>query len=357
MPISAVQASRDVFQRYFVDRNHRDNPKTKDTHNGINGFFRAAIDCIFVNTLYHKLPSTDSLKTTVRNYATNMLGSLYTRTHNDRSWETNPAQSPSCGFIAMAFATAYGYVAQETTYRTRALEAAQAINRYYTQNASKLSGDPMVSDDCIHSELTNNIMAIMGAGLADVAVHLYPGNPQNFPYRNALTTLGNYARYSKNSDNNLWRYGGGSEEELEPGLKAKCAMRLAYDVWTVAGLAKIAVGTTYTLPPSTPSSVFWNTARTGVSGLQTLRNLNNDRFPEFTGGGYTDNVSSSSKPAYVLPITWAKEQSLFDMAIGDLDGYDKAAQDEDGGNGNEEGFHRLLWGLTGAMEYNLTVLK
>lgn len=186
----------------------------------------------------------------------------------------------------------------------------------------------------------------MGAGLADVAVHVCPGNPQSFPYRNALTTFGNYARYSKNSENDLWRYGGGIDEELPGGVKIKCAMRLGYDVWTVAGLAKIAVGTTYTLPPSTPSSVFWNTARTGVNGLQTLRNLNG-RFPEYTGGGYTNNVSLSlsSKPAYVLPISWVKEQALFDTAMIDAGGHLNAGDDENGGNSGEPNFHRLLWGL------------
>ena len=131
-------------------------------------------------------------------------------------------------------------------------------------------------------------------------------------------------------------------------------MILGYDVWVVAGLAKAAVGTTYTRPPNTPSSVFWTTARAGVNGLQTLKNLNGV-FPQYTGGNYTNNVSKSEAPGHVLPVSWAKEQAVLDMAIRDVGGYLKAAEDENGGDGDEANFHRFLWGLTGAMEYNLTI--
>lgn len=316
---------------------------------------------MFVSTLYHKLPSTDPLKTTVYNYATNMLGSLYQRTDSSaypeyKDWKdpAKLADGPGCGFVAMAFATGYGYVSQSQWYKNRALEAAQAMNQYYQNNKSSLQ-NPMITDsDCTRSAKANNIMAIMAAGLADVALHLFPGDPYSFPYRDALTTFANYARNSKNSNNDLWRYGGGSNDTVDGGARKKCAMILGYDVWVVAGLAKAAVGTTYTRPPNTPSSVFWTTARAGVNGLQTLKNLNGV-FPQYTGGNYTNNVSKSEAPGHVLPVSWAKEQAVLDMAIRDVGGYLKAAEDENGGDGDEANFHRLLWGLTGAMEYNLTI--
>jgi len=360
MPVSAVDAAKNVYNKYFVGRDHWNQAKGKSSHNSFDGLFRAAIDCIFVTTLYYKLPSSDPLKTTLRTVATNMMNDLYNMTGSVTQWKNNPADSPSCGFIAMAFATAYGYLSQSSNYRTRAIEAAEAMNKFYTDNASELSGNPLTTDsDCTRSRRTNNIMAIMGAGLADVAIHIFPNyasNPQSYPYRNALTTFGNYARNSKNPDNDLWRYGGGNQSLELNGVKKKCVMDIGYDVWTVAGLAKIAVGTTYTRPPSTPSSVFWNTARTGVNGLQTLYNLNG-KFPQLTGGGYTNNVYSEA-PAWVLPISWVKEQTLFDIAMDEAGGYDAAAgSDERGGNSGEPNFHRLLWGLAGAMEYNLTVLR
>ncbi|MFO7264543.1 MAG: hypothetical protein C0P68_010525, partial [Bacillota bacterium] len=81
------------------------------------------------------------------------------------------------------------------------------------------------------------------------------------------------------------------------------------------------------------------------------------KFPQLTGGGYTNNVYSEA-PAWVLPISWVKEQTLFDIAMDEAGGYDAAAgSDERGGNSGEPNFHRLLWGLAGAMEYNLTVLR
>lgn len=388
MAISALEASKNIFNEFFVSRDHFNRAKYQDSHLGKGattktydiGFFRIATDCIFLVTLFDGLRKTnDPLAETVHQHAYDAL--QYMRVKMDEaspdpgSWANAPGGSPDTAYLAIAYSKAYDYMnvssGVKSVYKNRADGAINSMvttlyDEYVRVYGREFWNSPsaLYGMDCgVHGSAPKssvNIIANTAGALGMYAYHIYRhinANPSAFPHREKLMHFGYYVQNTK-MDNNLWKVGGSRSGET-PQLNGGCEMQINYDTWCMTGIGMAARGIDYTPFPNRPNSSFATTSEQGSQGLQALYNAKG-YFPEVTDGGYYNVLNATNRAGYVSVVPVGNNsgttQWVFNRALGGGGGYRNIAlSDENGGIGGEANFHRLIHGLAGAIENNMYV--
>lgn len=363
--IDVVAESKSIYLTYFQQGKHVDNTKLGLTHNGYGskssvnpGFFRAAQDGLFLTSLYNRLKANnDPLAASVRTDAIATLDHLKARmdlskTKHANSWFNNATQSPDTSMLLLAFAKAYGQLdlnsTQKANYNSIMNEMLSALQTARNRHISNGSVDSWIAPSMtscgavLKSKASNNIFALASGGIGAYA--LYVGGTQN-PYRGVMTDFASYVRDTQLS-NGLWLIGGGREDS--------CKMAVGYDTWSVMGSALAGMGSTGVT--SNPSSSFFNTAVSGVKGLNAHYVASNGVMREYSNGltGSGIIAEGAAVPAYALAVSYvgtsdakALFNTLYPSAKSSLE--PASAINSDNGTPN---FHRLIQGLSGALDSN-----
>lgn len=377
---NAVEVSYDVFNKYFVEKNHFNNAVVLYRHNGIGfeggcegpnqdaGFFRSAIDVLFLIELYHQLDSmNDDRKNIVYEYATSSLNNFTYQLNLAKdckySWINASNRTPDDGWILLTYAKALKDLplSEEVreAYKKQADLAAYSVGLSY-QKLDRHWGPNMYENPKVNAceegeeyatAISNNLYGVNTGALAYYGLNIWmPDNNQpnlnNYPYLEVMKNTSLYLINSQGNDVGLWKVGGKRTES--------CDVAIHYNVWNIMGLSWAAKGF-----EQTPKyqEIYQQVLLTIDKGNQALLDLHkyNGYFPERTKFDFTVTVETE-RPSYVLPVSFSGNQELLDLAFVDGGGYLNIAKDESGGITGEADFHRLLTGLIGAMENNLIII-